>query len=119
MGRSIAKEAEPYLRRIENLHADIDEIANEARERIAMRREDIREVYAEAKTKDVNTKALRGLVKFRKLEFKKEKIYATMGSDDASIYEALIETLGELGEAAAKRAGVTIIACRDDAAATN
>jgi uncharacterized protein (UPF0335 family) len=102
---SMEGKAEPFLKRIENLHADAEEAKavymNECKER----REDIKSVYEEAKDAGVPLKALKGLVKRRQLIRKADAIPAGLDIDEQSAYAQLVEALGELGMAAAKAAG--------------
>ena len=68
-------------------------------------REDIREIFVEAKDNGVPVKALKGLIRFRQLDKKQRAIAAGLDIDETAAYDLLVETLGELGTAAAKRAG--------------
>lgn len=102
---SMEGKAENYLRRIENLHDDLDSRKGEYMAACKEIRSDIREIFVEAKDNGVPVKALKGVVRFRQLEKKQREIDAGFDIDEASGYGTLVEALGELGMAAAKRAG--------------
>ena len=96
---------EAYLKRIENLLSNLEEIRNEHRERCQEVREEIKLVYREAEDDGVAVKPLKALVKYRGLERKQERIPETLDVDERAAYENLVVTLGDLGRAAAERAG--------------
>lgn len=102
---SIEGKAEPFLKRIETLLNDLDSLRGKHMAKCKAVREDIKEICVEAKDKDIPTKALKGLVKHRQLTKKQRAIAEGLDIDEAAVFEALIEGLGELGMAAAKRAG--------------
>ncbi len=108
-------QAEPFLRRIENLFEDLETKRAEYMVRCKAIRDDIKIVYEEAKTAGVMVKALRRLVEYRRLERKQQALAGEMDSDDAAIYEQLVAALGELGMAAARRAGYDGKQARADA----
>lgn len=102
---SMEGKASDFLKRIEALieegESDKGSYMAECRER----REDIKQVYTEAKDAGVPIKALRGLVKKRQLEKKAAAISAGFDIDEAAAYQTLCDALGDLGKAAAVAAG--------------
>jgi uncharacterized protein (UPF0335 family) len=102
---SLEGKSENYLRRIENLLDDLDSKRGSYMAECKEVREDIKEIYVEAKDNGVPVKALKGLVRFRQLEKKQRAISAGLDIDEGAAYDTLVEQLGELGMAAAKRAG--------------
>jgi len=102
---SVEGRAQAYLARIETLLADIDSERGTYMARCKELREDISGIYVEAKDNGVPVKALKGIVKHRQLQKKQDAIAAGFDIDEAAAYETLVEMLGELGAAAAKRAG--------------
>lgn len=102
---SLEGRAEPFLERIERLHADLDSKRGAYMAECRVVREDIKVVLGEAKEAGIPVKALKGLVEFRKLEKKQAAIADGYDPDEAKVYEHLVEALGELGAAAAKAAG--------------
>lgn len=105
---SLEGKAKPYMERIEHLFADLESEKGSYMARCKEIREDIREIYTEAKNNDVPPKALRGLVKFRELERRQADIADGMDIDESAAYSHLVEALGPLGRAAAKAAGVEV-----------
>lgn len=113
MARSAAKARPPentvegkakvYLERIENVLAELDSERGEYMANCRALRDDIKEIYSEAKDAGVDKKALKGLVDWRILERKQEKLTADLEAENAKLLEHLIETLGPLGMAAAER----------------
>lgn len=102
---SIEGKSQAFLKRIETLKEQAESAKGKYLAECKTRNEDIKIIYTEAKDACVPTKALRGLVKYRELARKQEAIADGLDIDEASTYETLIEALGPLGEAAAKKAG--------------
>ena len=103
---SISEKAEPFLIRIENLHGDLESLRSRYMKDCKAVREDIKAVYVEGKDDGIPVKSLKGLVKWRELERKQEAIAAGLDDiDEAAIYSHLVESLGPLGQAAARSAG--------------
>jgi uncharacterized protein (UPF0335 family) len=102
---TIEGRAEPFMKRIENLLDDIDSKRGTYMAEVKEVREDIKNVYTEAKDNGVPVKALRSLIKFRALERKQQALSDGLENEEAQIYEQLRDALGELGAAAADRAG--------------
>lgn len=102
---SMEGKAEAFLKRIETLIAEGESAQGTYMAECKERREDIKEIYEEAKDAGVAVKALKGIVKKRALEKKIAAIPAGLDIDEASAYASLVEGLGPLGEAAAKAAG--------------
>jgi len=100
---SLEGKAEAYLARIETLLADIDSERGTYMVRCKELREDISEIYVEAKDNGVPVKALKGIVKHRQLQKKQEAIAAGFDIDEAAAYEQIREALGPLGAAAADK----------------
>lgn len=72
MANSIEGKAAPYLKRIESLHSDMETAKIEYMNKCKARRQDVKDVLAEAEDAGVPKKPLKGLVKYRLLEKKAE-----------------------------------------------
>ena len=109
--------AKPFLDRIESVLDQLDSERGEYMAACRTLRDDIKEIYEEAKNAEVPKKALKGLVSWRILERKQEKLTADLEADEARVLENLIDALGPLGIAAAERAqaGKADRASRDEA----
>ncbi len=104
---SVEGKAQPFLTRIENLLGDLDSLRGKYMSDCEVVREDIKEVYAEAKEAGVPTRALKGLVKYRKLERDQDKIADGFDLDEQSAYESLVGALGDFADTALGRAAVS------------
>lgn len=102
---SIEGRSKPFVERIENLMAEGETAKGTYMAECKERRGDIKEIYTEAKDKGIPIKALKGLIKYRDLERKQNKIGDGLDIDEQSAYQNLVEALGPLGAAAAKAAG--------------
>lgn len=102
---SMEGKAKDFLKRIETLNAEMESAKGTYMAECKERREDIKEIYTEAKDAGVPPKALRGFIKKRSLEKKAASIADGFDIDEAAAYDALCEALGPLGAAAAKAAG--------------
>ncbi len=102
MPAPLDKTAAPFLKRIEAVNEEIATIMSRAMLKVKDHREAIREIVAEAENKGVPKKALRGLVKWRKLERKQADIAESVEGDvdEAAAFDLLVEQLGPLGLAA-------------------
>ena len=106
---SVEGKAELFLKRIENLLDELDSLRGKYMNDCKPFHSDIKEVYAEAKEAGVPSRALNGLVKYRKLERDQDKIGDGFDLDEQSAYESLVGALGDfadtaLGKAAAEKA---------------
>lgn len=104
---SMEGKAEGFLKRIESLLSDMDSAKGTYMAECKERREDIKSVYTEAKDAGVPVKALRGIVKARELDKKIKAIDDGFDIDEKAAYETLVDALGDLGRAAAEKAGFT------------
>jgi uncharacterized protein (UPF0335 family) len=102
---SLEGKAAPFLKRVEALMAEGESAKGTYMAECKERREDIKQVYTEAKDAGVPVKALKGVVKKRSLERKAEAIPDGFDIDESAAYETLCEALGPLGKAAAVAAG--------------
>lgn len=98
-----------YLDRIDNVHAEIASTMGAAMRECKTLRDDIKDIYAEAKDKGIPMKAMKAEVKLRALDRDKAKVVAGLDEDDADSLERIQEALGDfasmpLGEAALKAA---------------
>ena len=100
---SLEGKAEGYLTRMETLLRDLDSERGTYMARCKEIREDISEIYVEAKDNGVPVKALKGIVKHRQLQKRQEAIADGFDIDEAAAYETIREALGPLGAAAADR----------------
>jgi len=104
----LAARAEPFLQRIESLDADRQTEHAGYMARCRTIASDIKQVFQQAKAEGIAVRALRGVVKRRKLERKIAAIPAALDDvDDAAQYDALAEAFGvdtPMGQHAAKEA---------------
>ena len=85
-----------FVERVENLHADLDSEREAYMAKCKVIREDITEVYAEAKAEGLSKKALKATVKRRELEAKAQALANGLEPDDVTAYEQMVEALGDL-----------------------
>lgn|SRR5262249_24608376 len=105
-GNTLEARAARFLKEIEDCNTELDSIRGAYMADCKKVRQEIKDIYGEAKDAGVNPRALKGVVKHRQLARKQEKIAAGMDDvDDAAAYAELIEKLGPLGAAAAQRHG--------------
>lgn len=97
--------AKPYIERVENVMNDLESLKSKYMLEAKELRKDVADIYLEAKDKDLSVKALKKTVKYRELERKQSKLGERLEDRDSVDYEALILALGDLGQAAADRAG--------------
>jgi uncharacterized protein (UPF0335 family) len=101
--------AEPLLKRIEALEDRKDDLKAKCKEGCDEITADQVSVYEEAEAAGIPKRALKGLVKERKLAKKIKEIDDEMSPEEQAAYVGLVEALGEfaklpLGKAALKRA---------------
>jgi uncharacterized protein (UPF0335 family) len=101
----LAEKAGPFVERIENLHADMESKRGEYMSFCKNKRADIKSVLGEAKDAGIPVKAMKGLIEYRQLERKQKSIDDDFDIDESAAYVHLVEQMGELGAAAARRAG--------------
>ena len=101
----LAKKAEPFLKKIEGIHDDIESLKGSFMSACKGKRKLIRDAYKAAKDEGVAPTVLKGVVEQRQLENKIKKIPTDFDIDEAAAYRELAEAFGDLGMAAAKRAG--------------
>lgn len=97
--------AKPYIERVENVMNDLETLKSKYMLECKELRSDIKDIYLEVKDSDLSVKALKKTVKYRELERKQSKLGEGLEDRDSVDYEALILALGDLGQAAAIRAG--------------
>jgi uncharacterized protein (UPF0335 family) len=102
---SVDAKARPFVDRIERVISDMESDKGAYMAKCRAHRERIKDVLTEAKDRGLPVKAVKGIVKYRGLERKKQKIATGLDVDEAAVYSQLVETLGELGAAAARSAG--------------
>lgn len=105
---SMEGKAEGFLKRIEAVHAELESERGKYMAACRPLREDIKDLYVEAKDAGVPAKALRALVKHRQLEKQQHGLSEGLDIDEQATFETLVEALGPLGRAAAKAAGVEV-----------
>ena len=101
---SLEGKSENYLRRIENLLGDLDSKRGSYMAECKEVREDIKEIYVEAKDNGVLVRVLKGKVKEHLLLKKLDAIPAGFDLEEAAQWNEVAERLGPLGKAAAMRA---------------
>jgi uncharacterized protein (UPF0335 family) len=95
LANSVEGKAAPYLQRIENILAKMETRKGKYMAECKADREDIKEIYTEAKANGLPAKALKGLVRYRSLEKKQKAIADGLDIDEQSTYEQLVEALGD------------------------
>jgi uncharacterized protein (UPF0335 family) len=90
-----------YVKRVEATEAAMAELKESIAEELASCREDRKDIYAEAKMAGCEG-AVRAAVKERAFRRKSEE---KLSPDEFELYRALAESMGDLGEAAARAAG--------------
>ena len=103
--RGANNDPKSYLQRIENLLGEMETLRIDHQERCKEIRVDIKSIYDEAENAGIAVKPLKALVKYRALERAQDKLPEALDVDERTIYENLVTTLGDLGRAAAERAG--------------
>jgi|SRR5262245_22228931 len=102
----LVSKAKPYIGEIEEIEAEMERLQSEHMARLKGKRAQRKDVYAAAKDAGVPTRPLKGVVKQRTLQRKIEKIPADFDLDESAAYRELAAgALGDLGVAAAERAG--------------
>lgn len=102
---SMEGKAQGYMERIEAMQQEIETAKGVYMAECKQRREDIREIFKEAKDGGVNVKALRGVIRHREMQRKLDAIPDGFDEDEAAAFEQLVDALGPLGFAAAKAKG--------------
>lgn len=103
---SIDAKARPFVDRVESILATMESDKGAYMAKCKANRERIKDVVTEAKEAGLPVKPLKGIIKYRTLERKQTKIAASFDDvAESAIYQELVDTLGELGAAAAKAAG--------------
>jgi uncharacterized protein (UPF0335 family) len=104
-GNMLSDTAAPFLASIERIDDELLTMQGEYMKACAVKRLAIKGVYTEAKDRGVNPRALKGVVKTRKLQKKIDDIPDDFDIDETAAFRELVEALGPLGAAAAQRAG--------------
>lgn len=102
---SVDAKARPFVDRVERILGEMESDKGAYMARCKANRERIKEVLGEAKDQGLPVKPIKGVIKYRGLERKQQKIATNFDIDEQSLYQQLVETLGELGAAAARSAG--------------
>lgn len=98
-GNTIEARAAPFIERVENLKEALASEQGAYMARCKAIRDDIKEVYTEAKDADLPIKALKQIVKYRDLERKQEALAEEMEGDEGAYdYEMLVAALGTLSD---------------------
>ena len=90
--------ADRYVQRIEQLHDDIATLQAENAERCQNIREDVKEVYHDAREAGLAIKPLKALIKVRELSRKAHAVRKKLDLDQRAEFEQLVEALGEFAE---------------------
>lgn len=102
---SMEGKAEGFLKRIDTLTAEGESAKGKYMSECKARRDDIKEIYTEAKDAGVSPKALKAFIKKRDFEKKAAAVGDGLDDDDAVAFQTLAAALGPLGQAAAAAAG--------------
>jgi uncharacterized protein (UPF0335 family) len=90
--------ADRYVQRIEQLLDDIATLQAENAERCQNIREDIKEIYHDAREAGLAPKPLKALIRVRELSRKAHAVRKKLDLDQLSEFEQLVEALGEFAE---------------------
>lgn len=85
-----------FLKRIDNVKADIASETGTFMSTIKGMREDIKKIYTEAKDAGVPMRALKAEVKLRELDREKHKVVAGLEEEDRETLEMIQHALGDL-----------------------
>lgn len=115
-GNDLASRAKPFIERIERLDGEIDSLTGEHMAACKELRADIKEVVKEAKGAGINAKALKGIIKQRKLQRKIDAIDTEFDLDESAQFDALALAFGDtpFGRHAKERAEQARGAADDD-----
>lgn len=114
---SIDAKAQPFVARVESILADMESDKGAYMAKCRANRDRIKDILTEAKDQGLPVKPMKSIIKYRTLERKQTKIAASFDDvAEAAIYQELVDTLGELGAAAAKQAGFNFAPSGDGAA---
>ncbi len=103
---TIDAKARPFIDRVERIMTEMESDKGAYMAKCRANRDKIKDVLTDAKDQGLPVRAMRGIVKFRDLERKQQRIAAKFeDADESDIYRQLVDTLGELGAAAARQAG--------------
>lgn len=85
--------------RIENIHSQIDEIMDEAKQRCSPLRKDIADIKDKAANENsIPKKALSAALRHRRLKRQAEEVSATLDDFQTETYEQILHKLGDLAE---------------------
>jgi uncharacterized protein (UPF0335 family) len=90
--------ADRYVQRIEQLLDDIATMRAENAERCGNIREDIKEIYHDAREAGLAPKPLKALIRVRELSRKQHAVRKKLDLDQLAEFEQLVEALGEFAE---------------------
>lgn len=90
-----ADQLKSYLDRIANKKEEIASVMGVAMRECKTHREDIKEIYVEAKANGVPVKALKAEVALREKDREKAKIVAGLDGDDEAELQAIRDALGD------------------------
>ena len=109
---SIEGRALPFVERIERLKGEIKMINEKSKLERKDKQEDIKEVHLEVKAAGLAVRAVKEIIEDRALERRKlerrKRTLEKLDIDEGAQFQVLVETLGDLGRAAAERAGVVV-----------
>lgn len=88
--------AKRFIGQIENLHGDLAAKRGEYMADCKGVREDIKQVYADAKDAGIPVKGLKAIIKDRALDKRKAALKDGLDIDDLSAFEQMVEALGGL-----------------------
>lgn len=100
------KKLKGFVDRIANRKDEIKSVMGTAMRECKSIREDIKEIYSEAKDAGVPVAALKAEVKLRELDAEKEKVVAGLEAEDADSLEMIREALGDYASLPLGRAAV-------------
>lgn len=98
MAETEANEITDYVRRIENVLEEMDSEKSKYMSACKEFREDIAEIYAEAKNNGTSKAALRAVIKTRSLERKLEDVRKHLDLDEQDLFDRYRLALGDLAD---------------------
>jgi len=103
---SIDAKARPFVADVESIMADMESDKGAYMAKCRANRQRIKDVISAAKEAGLPVRPMKSVIKYRALERKQVKLAAGFDDmDESAVYQELVDTLGDLGAAAARARG--------------